>query len=110
MADFYLEAFRHWFDNNEIFLAQNGVRVTVLKEFQDGRGSIAHAETENEASLGDVTLWEHEGFALVDTDFVEIATEKFHPEHHELHNPQEVDTLLRTFVVQMVEAIKPQSP
>jgi len=111
MADLYLKAFRHWFDSNEAFLAQNGVRVSLLRECKDQTNSIAHAEVETEHSLGDVSLWEYEeGYALTDTDFVEIATEEFHPEHHELHSPQELSLLLSKFVLQMVEATRPLSP
>ena len=101
----YLKAFRQWFDSNEAFLSQNGIRVPVLREFLDSGNSITHAEIETDLYLGEVSLWEYEdGHALVDTDFVNIETGEFHPEHYELYSSQELDALLSRFIKQVAEA------
>ena len=101
----YLLAFRHWFDSNKAFLSLNGVRLPVLRQVLDSGNSIVHAEIETDPYLGEVSLWEYEdGHALVDTDFVNIETGEFHPEHYELYNSQELDALLSRFIKQVAEA------
>ncbi|MBV9848339.1 MAG: hypothetical protein JO250_01500 [Armatimonadetes bacterium] len=110
MADNYLRAFRQWFDESGTILSQSNVRVTALRQFQDDRDSIAHAELETAACLGDVSLWEYEdGCALIDTDFVCLADEQFHPVHHELRSPQELGPVLEGLIARMSASPKPQS-
>lgn len=110
MADLYLKAFRDWFDSNSIFLTEHSVKIPVLRQFHDTENSIAHAELETERYLGEVTLWEYEGYALADTDFVEIAAEVFHPKHYELHSVEEIHSLLNNLIMQMIASSKPMTP